>query len=165
MLLCCVTPSCFIMMCHAFMLRHTIICGSGCRPVKALAGQCITHWGNVFHVPTSCLPSNVAQSTHGQHNSAAHGSADVYSRELFISYEHTAEHWNLMQDSPLFLGVRKHTLVLESLVGKNPTYPVALASFQSRFNGLRTSHFKWRRGLQNKTFPAQLHHIPSTARF
>jgi hypothetical protein len=81
--------------------------------------------------------------------------------KLFILYEHTAELWNLMQDSLLFLGVWKHTLVLESLVGRNPTYTVALASFQSRFNGLRTSHFKWRRGLQHRTFSAQLQHIPA----
>ncbi len=102
--LCCATPSCFIMMCYAFMLRHTITCGSGCQPVTALAGQCITHCGNIFHVPTLCLPSNVAQSNHGQHNTAAHGSVDAYSCEVFISYEHTAEHWNLMQDCLLCFG-------------------------------------------------------------
>ncbi len=67
-------------MCHAFMLRHAVM---------------LRHDVPCFYA---------APCFHGQHNTAAHGSVDVYSRELFISYEHTAEHWNLMQDSLLFFG-------------------------------------------------------------
>jgi hypothetical protein len=62
-------PSCIFVMC-VMLPNHTITCGSGCQPVTALAGQCITYCGNIFHVPTSCLPSNVAQSTRGPSHSA-----------------------------------------------------------------------------------------------
>ncbi len=41
-------------------LRYGHSAGMWCQirrfqPVTALAGQCITHCGNIFHVPTSCL--------------------------------------------------------------------------------------------------------------